>query len=78
MKITKQSYAYKCYARAYNVAILNFFNPELQLKNTESTIKNKLKDLLTESWGFKFVLILVIGFKKMESENATKGRNNLF
>ena len=48
VKITKQSYAYKCYARAYNVAILNFFNPELQLKNTESTIKNKLKDLLTE------------------------------
>ena len=26
----------------YNVEILNSFNPELQLKDTEFTIKNKL------------------------------------
>ena len=26
--------------------MLNSFNPELQLKNTESGIRNKLKDLL--------------------------------
>ena len=31
--------------KALNVDILNSFNPELQLKNTESTIKDKLKDL---------------------------------
>ena len=28
--------------------LLNSFNPELQLKNTESAIRNNLKDLLTE------------------------------
>ena len=31
-----------------NLEILNSFNPELQLKNTESAIKNKLKNLLNE------------------------------
>ena len=31
------------YARSYNVKILNSFNPEIQLKNNEFAIKNKLK-----------------------------------
>ena len=31
------------YARSYNVKILNSFNPEIQLKNNEFPIKNKLK-----------------------------------
>ena len=43
-KITKESQAYRGYAGTYNVKILNFFNPKLQLKNTESAIRNKLKD----------------------------------
>ena len=32
----------------YNVEILNIFDPELQLINTKSKIKNKLKEWLTE------------------------------
>ena len=39
-------------------------DPELQLKNTEFAIRNKLIDLLAELSGFKFVT-LVIEFKKM-------------
>ena len=31
----------------YNVEILNSFNLELQLKDIQSSIKNKLTDLLT-------------------------------
>ena len=31
-----------------NVEILNSFNPELQLKQSESAIKSKLIDLLSE------------------------------
>ena len=31
-----------------NIKILNVFYPELQLINTKSTIKNKLKELLSE------------------------------
>ena len=46
-KITKRKYAFKGYESTYNVDILNFFNPELQLEDTESAIKSKLVELLT-------------------------------
>ena len=36
-----------------NVESWNSFNPELQLKDTESAIINKLIDLFTELKGFK-------------------------
>ena len=32
MKITKQKHAFRGYASTYNVEILNYFNPELNLK----------------------------------------------
>ena len=35
--------------------MLSSFNPKLKLQDTESTIKNKLIDLLSELKGFKFV-----------------------
>ena len=40
------------------------FNSELKLKNTESAIKNKLNDLLSELQGSKFVTTLVIEIEK--------------
>ena len=43
LKITKQVHAFNCYASSYNLQALNSFNPELQLKDTEYAIKNKLK-----------------------------------
>ena len=45
---------------------MNSFNSELQLKNAESTIKDKLKDLISELRWFKFVAKLVIGFKRQK------------
>ena len=42
-KITKRAHTFKGYASSYNVEVLNSFDPELQLKYTESAIKNKLK-----------------------------------
>ena len=42
---------------------LNYFNSELQLKNTESAIKKKLKNLVNELKGFKFVITLVLQLK---------------
>ena len=44
----KQAHDFKGYASTYNVEILNSFDSELQLKDTESAIKNKLKTLLPE------------------------------
>ena len=39
VKITKQAHAFKNYASSYNNEIINSFNPQLQLKDTESAIK---------------------------------------
>ena len=40
--MTKRTHAFKSSASTYNVEILNSFNPELQIKDTESAIKSKL------------------------------------
>ena len=44
---------------------LKFFESELQLRHTESWIKNKLMDLLTE------LTTLVLEFKKIQSDGKT-------
>ena len=54
MKTTIKAHAFKCYTSFYNAKVLRFFDPKLQLKDTESAIKNKLKKLLTELREFKF------------------------
>ena len=55
---------------------MNYFNPELQLTDTESAIKSKsIEELLTQLKGFKFVTTLVLVFKKIESEDKTKYDN---
>ena len=54
---------------------LNFFNPELQLKDSKSVIKNKFKKFLPELRGFKLVITLVFVFRKIESEYKTKYDN---
>ena len=68
-KITKQSPAFKGCGNSYNVEV---FNPELQLESTESTIRNKLIDLLSQLKGFKLVTTLVLEFKKIESDDKIK------
>ena len=64
-RITTLSHACKGYAITYIVEILNFFNPKLQRKESKSTIKNKLIDLLSGLGGFKFVTILALNDNKM-------------
>ena len=68
----KQPFTYEGYGSAYNAKILNYFNLELQLRDTESAIRNKLKDLVKEFKGFKFVKTLVLEFKKTEVDDETK------
>ena len=48
----------------YNIEILNIFDPELQLINTKSMIKNKLKKSLSDSKKFKVQTILFLDYKK--------------
>ena len=71
-KITKPSRIFKGYASSYNVEVLNSFNPELQLNDTESVITNKLIDLLSELKRFKFVTTIVLEFKKIERDDQAK------
>ena len=52
-----------CYLSTYNVDILIFFNPELQLQDTDSAIRNKVKDVLTDFEGFKFATTLILELK---------------
>ena len=72
VKITKRSHAFKRYESSYNVEILNFLNPGLQLKDTESAIKNKLIDLLSELKGSELATTIVLEFKKIESDDKTQ------
>ena len=44
----------------YNIDILNFFNPELQLINIKPMVKDKLKELLSELKKFKIYTVLVL------------------
>ena len=69
VKITKREHAFKGFASICYVEILNSFNPELQLQGTESTIKSKLIELLTELKYFKFMATLILVFKKIKSED---------
>ena len=48
----------------YNVEIFIIFDPELQPINTKPTIKNKLKELLSELEKFKVQKMLVLNYKK--------------
>ena len=75
IKIAKWEHAFKGFASTYNVEILNSFNLELQLKDSESATESKLIALLTWLGGFKFVTTLVLVFKKIENKDKTKYDN---
>ena len=64
-----RSYGHKGYANIYNVENLNSLHPELQLKGTESAIKKKLIDLMSELREFNFMTALVLTFKKIENDD---------
>ena len=51
----------------HTLETLNYFNPELKLKNIELTIENKFKNLLNELRRFKYVITLLLNFLKKET-----------
>ena len=48
---------------------MNFFDPEFQFKDTESAIKDKLTDLLSELRVLKFMITLALELKKIECDD---------
>ena len=65
----KQIHTFKNFSNTYNVEILNFSIAELKLKDSESTIKSKLIELLTRLKGFEFATTLVLVFKKIRKND---------
>ena len=63
--LNKQNEKNKTSTCPYNVEVLNSFNHELQLRDPELVIKNKLIHLFTQLKSFKFVAILVLVLKKI-------------
>ena len=51
---------------------MNYFNPELHLRDAEFAIRNELLDLLTELKGFKCVTKLVLEYKEIENDDKIK------
>ena len=51
---------------------MNSFNSELHFQDTQSAIRKKLEDLLTEFKGLKFVMTSVLEFRKIERDDETK------
>ena len=74
-KNNKTRTSFKVFASTYNVKILNFFDPELQLKYTKSATKSKPKELLSQLNAFKFVTTLVLVLTKIQIQNKTKYDN---
>ena len=63
MKMIQSNFYDNCVYR-FNIEILNLFDPELQLINTETMIKSKLKEFLSELKRFKVQTILVLEYEK--------------
>ena len=64
-KKKKSANAFKDHSSSFKVEILNYFNPELQLKS-------RLIELLAPLKGFKLVTTLVLVFKNVESKDKRK------
>ena len=54
----------------YNVEVLNLIDTELQLINTRSVIKNKLKRLLSKLKKFNVQTTLFLNYKKRNDQKS--------
>ena len=72
VKIKTQAHASIGQASSFNVQIINSFNLDLRLKDTESANISKLNKLLTELRRFKFVTTLISVFRKTEGNYRSK------
>ena len=59
IKNKKREHVFKGFPSTFNLEILNSFNSDLQLKHIESSIRSKLRKLLTQLNCLKFVTTLV-------------------
>ena len=67
MNIVKNKTAFSGYARSYNIEIVDKRDVNVQLKSSEISIVELLKDLLIELKGFKYQITLAILLSKMKN-----------
>ena len=58
----------------HKINILNLFDPESLLINTESVVKNKLKYLLEELKMFKILTTWILPCKKIDEHKITPNK----
>ena len=75
--IVKTSKAFKGYARSYNIKIIDWKDPSVQLTIGTSSIEDLFKDLLDEIKGFKYQITLKVLLSKYK-ENIDREFADVF
>ena len=72
LSIVKNNSAFSGYARSYKIEIVDKRDPVIQLKSSEVSIIDFLKDLLNEIKGFKYQIALSILLGKVKSSDSVE------
>ena len=72
LSIIKTNYAFKGYARSYNIEAIDRKDPINQLEASKSSIKDLFSDLLSARKGFKYQLTLKFLLKKYKSDGEVE------
>ena len=72
VSIVKNLSAFSGYAKSYNIEIVDKKNVIVQLKSSEITIAELLKDLLIELKGFKYLITLCVLLSKVKNSSGTE------
>ena len=64
LSVTKTDHAFTGYAVSYKVKLVKKKDPIKRLEATKSSIKDPVSDLLNETKGFKYQIILTVTLKK--------------
>ena len=72
LSIVKNKTAFSGFAQSYKIEIVNKRDVILQLKSSEISIVELLKDLLIELKGFKYQITLAVLLSKVKNSNETE------
>ena len=67
LSVVKTDHAFKGYAMSYKVELIEEKDPLIQLEASKSSIKELFNDLLDETKGFKYQIILKVVLKNTKA-----------
>ena len=68
LNVIKTNHAFRGYAMSYKVEIIEKKDPIKQLEASKSSIKDLFSDLLNETKGFKYQILLKVMLKKIQAK----------